>query len=730
MAFIFQDNEEKEITIKCKLCLAELKFTVTLAEYQNTTKFPIRKEAIHGTPPHKLIVYLDKNLEIAEFNIEDVFDKEVSYSKELTYQVLGELQLTEDEIELYFLTTGRDAVSLGEISLLCDKDKDESKRIAEKFVEKGLYKQIVGASPHYAPLPPYAALVKQLSNFNEYIKEIKEQAPAQLNESFSELEAKSKGVNELKEYTNFIRELKERIDQQMEFQKSEVDKAIKVIGQIKKINDVISNLETDTKVIIDEQIKDIEKQFEEMNNLIGNNLQQLHLGVISKTVHQIINNVLSARMQMIIEGFNTKLIAKIRDIMKNIVESINDITATSLKTGESLEETFSNITDLFSTNVSQAEEKVKGISDQILASFGDLRDIFSTRVVSTLSEELLNILNRLEVSQITTQEFWEQAKKKSITSMKDIWFIRSLEGARAHINEEISKTKMRLLIVAPDLSEIQVSLLYSLPKHVNIRIATQIDMDLEEHVNILQQLDKMPNVTYRNRREQDLFGINRDYEEVILCILSKIESGEKERMEIGGVGSIVQQHIKIFVPVLEDAWISSQKVTLPSMRASYVQKSLQPATNTAQMESKTPMNDVPSQLGINSKIDEMHVKAPDLDQISNMQAQPSPQSTPPINNSTPSMTPSPTVMSPESGASISEEFETFIQNFDKKTGQELAADLMIIKNKIQQEMGYVSILSPIGNTITDLNQVPELISLADKKGYINRINFWKKKLNI
>ncbi|MCJ7650061.1 MAG: hypothetical protein MUP85_15725, partial [Candidatus Lokiarchaeota archaeon] len=67
--------------------------------------------------------------------------------------------------------------------------------------------------------------------------------------------------------------------------------------------------------------------------------------------------------------------------------------------------------------MSYAEEKVKGISDQILGSFEDLRNIFSTRVVNTLNEELLKILNRLEISKITTKEFWEQAKKKSVMSM-------------------------------------------------------------------------------------------------------------------------------------------------------------------------------------------------------------------------------------------------------------------------------------------------------------------------
>ena len=108
-----------------------------------------------------------------------------------------------------------------------------------------------------------------------------------------------------------------------------------------------------------------------------------------------------------------------------------------------------------------------------------------------------------------------------------------------------------------------------------------------------------------------------------------------------------------------------------------------------------------------------------------MQTQPTPQkafNTSITNTSTPTPTPQ--------GQSIREEFETLIENLDKKTGQELAEFLNNLRNRIQEEIGYVSILSPIANTITDLNQIPGLISLSDKQGFMSRINFWKNKLNL
>ena len=152
----------------------------------------------------------------------------------------------------------------------------------------------------------------------------------------------------------------------------------------------------------------------------------------------------------------------------------------------------------------------------------------------------------------------------------------------------------------------------------------------------------------------------------------------------------------------------------------------QPSSQTA------PMRDFNTKPIKTSTIDEMQVKAPDLDQISNMQTPLPRQHATPSTISIPTPTPSTTSIptSTPNGQSIREQFDLMIKNLDKKTGQELAEFLNNLRNRIQEEIGYVSILSPIANTITDLNQISGLISLSDKQGFISRINFWKNKLNL
>ncbi|MCK4284592.1 MAG: hypothetical protein KAX18_00240, partial [Candidatus Lokiarchaeota archaeon] len=199
--YLFKDKEIIEVPIKCKFCLTEIKFPITVKEYQDIMKFPIKRESIHGDPEHKLTVFINMNLEIENFEIQDLAEEEeeVAYSEDLIKQVLGEIDLSDEEIELYFRTTGRETVSLGEISILIGKSKEDCKQIADKFIEKGLFKEIIGATPHYAALPPYAALVAQLRNFSTYISDIKSKIPIQLDKSFAQLESQAKSMETLKD---------------------------------------------------------------------------------------------------------------------------------------------------------------------------------------------------------------------------------------------------------------------------------------------------------------------------------------------------------------------------------------------------------------------------------------------------------------------------------------------------------------------------------------------------
>ena len=746
--YLFKDKEEVEIPYTCKLCLKEIPFKITKKEYKDVSKFPIKKENLHGTPKHNLIVYFNQYLEVENFEIKEILQKEeVSYSKELTKQVLSEIDLSDDEIELYFRITGREAVSIGEMAILTGKPKAECQEMATKFVKKGLFKEIIGAKPHYSALPPYAALVSQLQKFHKYISDIKVSIPAQLEKSFAQLESES-GTVEVKVErkpipTELMKELKENMLTQMKSQKKELDGTLAVMDQIRGISDEISNLEeqavsvmetpqitdlkkqfedinTKTSQIIKGQVNDLKNEFENIKSTVSQNLQKLRLGVISQTVEQVIDKVINAKLSDISDNINVQLsvsqvafsdelkkstqptgvdsevISKLKTSLKSALENIDGLTS---KVAEDKESIYADITENFNRAIQMAEEKIEGISGTTFQSLGNLKDVFYDRIVATLDNTLDNILNKLERSEKVTSEFWEQAKTGRSITMKDIWFIRSPEAAKAHISDEISKAKMRLLLVAPQISDIDINAIMARPSRINFRIAASIDFNNPEHVAVIQQLDKMDNVDYRHRALQNLWGVNRDYEEVIVCVLSKAEVRGESITEIAGIGSIIEEHIKIFVPILEESWMGARKEVMHAIKSSIIQET-------------------PPPVKIAEEPEKEHVKLKPIVQIPKVIAPPEKEV--PVPKTTPS----------GEKSLLTKQFDLIFDNVDSLMGIELSSALEKFQSEYIKETGYNSVLKNIHNTSTTLRNKTYVLSQPEKEDLRMKMNFWRQKLNI
>ncbi|MFX1312318.1 MAG: hypothetical protein ACFFHD_06865 [Promethearchaeota archaeon] len=726
--YLFKDKNIIEVPITCKFCLKEIKFPVSVEEYREVKKFPIKKESIHGDPPHKLTVFINMSLEIDNFEIEDLTQKGeevVAYSEELMKQVLSDIELTDEEIELYFRTTGRETVSLGEISILTSKSKEDCKKIADKFIEKGLFKEIIGATPHYAALPPYAALVSQLNNFYTYISNIKSKIPNQLNKSFAQLESEAKEMEKLKDSTEAMTELKEKMLTQIQAQKKEFDNTLSAFDQIRNITKDISGLGDVARTISDDQLGSLTSQFDNLNRktsqviktqvnelrsqlgdvkkIVTDNLQKLRLGVIQQAVGDIIEKVISSRLKDITDNLNVQLSvsqtvfadelkkltqgvdSEFASKLKNSIEdAVKNIEGISIKTDDQKEKAFSEIIENFNKAAQLAESKIEGLSGDIFQSFGNVREIFSKGILETLDNTLNDILNRLEVSEKTTREFWEQSKKaKGAITMKDIWFIRSPEAAKAHIDDEISKAKMRVLIVTPDLLDINVDAIKARPSRINFRIATHINPAIPAHEAVMQELDKMDNVDYRTRTLQNLWGINRDYEEVILCVLSKTEFRGEEVTEIAGIGSIIEEHIKIFVPILEDAWVGARKDIMRTIKTSLSKEPEKPTKRPT--STRQPLKEAP----VVSKTPS--AKAPSI---------------------------------------LSQQFDTIINSIDRSTGLQISNALEKFQSEFVKEKGYSSVLKGIHIRTDELKNNPNVLTLQEKDELKTTMKLWRRQLDI
>ncbi|MHA1821236.1 MAG: hypothetical protein ACTSU2_14965 [Promethearchaeota archaeon] len=596
-------------------------------------KFPIILEDTHGDPPHQVIFKINRNFEVESFEIKEAIHKNKIMTSKFTREILKDYGLTDEEIDLHITCFGLGPVTVGEMARLVDLPAERIKEIAKKFVEKGFFKEILGAREYYQALPPYPALIEQLEEFNKYIAKIKEDTPKNLSRSFESFEKQAEGVQKLKNFVDYLSHLNANITNNIKDEKENLDKTLSLLNQEENIK-AIQNLQTQAVTLIEDQFKNLNDQLmssletfdsvfarmekdldssmdrfdkridkisENLDSLkqkLSENFGKLRLGVIQKVVEDVLNKTFLMEVSNIKNSFKRDLNKELEGLVgnlksiflkelkeplsntltssqkyfkealeepfKNLIVDVANRLRTSSENasqiGDNLKTTFNKIVEEFSSKINESQNMVMGISDEVLHSFSSLRETFTKTVISELDNMLEKVKNRLQLSSLTVEEFWEEAKNIATVSMQDVWFIRTPEGMISQINEEVLKAKMRVLIVAPSLSDIEIEPIFAIKPQINVRICCSIDPSNAKHQAILKRLEEKPNVSLRNRKLQNLWGINRDYEEIILGIVSKVETtDEGTNWELVGLGSNLQEHIKILVPILEEAWMGSKK---------------------------------------------------------------------------------------------------------------------------------------------------------------------------
>ena len=178
-----------------------------------------------------------------------------------------------------------------------------------------------------------------------------------------------------------------------------------------------------------------------------------------------------------------------------------------------------------------------------------------------------------------------------------------------------------------------------------------------------------------------------------------MEIGGAVSMEIGGVGSILQEHIKIFVPVLEEAWIGAQKEKV-FKKTSFITESIAKPLKT-QIFQDLPSS--PSELQQKSLIPDNTIKM----EIT-----------------------LPKRIQPSRNSSLSDQFDNILKNLDKITGHEISLSLELFHNDYLENKGYNSVLLQIRYNIKDLQNNTQLLNKPEIDQLVNKMNFWRKKLEI
>lgn len=662
-----------------------------------------------------------------------------------TKQVLELIGLSQDEIDAFFHLTGRGPVMTGEIALLVDVSEERAVEIAKNLLVKGLVREVPGKTPFYIALPPYSALLNQIKQFKEIVKNIQDSTPQALQLKFQQIEEQSAKLGKLSEYKNYINMMKTNLPAQIKGQFSKVENELDNVKKFQEIRGFILNLR---EIVPEEIIKEfsvVESRLEKIKSEISIAFEkQFRIGALKSMAEKIVSKIISEQFIDLTDYFREKFVNAIQNTLDRVTDQLASISDVAGEMSFDLGSMLSDIESGLKDTLEDLDGRISTVYEDIDKGIEELKGLFQREIYKALEEDIMtNILNQLDLSEKTMTEFWERSKKASMLSFKDVWFVRSVEGMKAQINDALTRLKARVFIITPKLEEIDLVAVSRIKGHINVRISTNFDWNDQKDMAKLAEIAKYPNITIRQYPREDLYAINRDFEEVVVCVAAKSDIGG---LEIAGMGSIIQEHVKLFTAVIEDVWLQGKKINLnellysyepPQQTESFNQHFQQPKFQVPQtqpnnIEFPSPLEPRKSDFQVNPTIGFNNNTTLDpIKQKPKIPSQPpfaqasQPQKSNGLNKLTPTI---PTEL--DKGSTIPELFDYVINNLDKKIGTEIAKDLEYIRNRITEEIGYTSVLNQISITIATLNIMPKLLSQLEIKDIETKINFWRKKANL
>jgi sugar-specific transcriptional regulator TrmB/uncharacterized short protein YbdD (DUF466 family) len=389
--------------------------------------------------------------------------------------------------------------------------------------------------------------------------------------------------------------------------------------------------------------------------------------------------------------FNEDLIQSVTAILDQVEGKIGDaskaVTTDFFNLRTQLEK---DVVKTTKETLAKVEDKVGSASTLITDSINRLRSTYTDRVVTATKEMLTDVDIRLSRSQETMYSLWEQAKSLVSYRFKDVWFVIGKEGTMAQINETVTGAKARLLLVAPEIEDIDPVPILELKPQVAVRIAANIDPKSPKCQDILSQLSQRPNIEIRKYDRKNIWGISRESEETLVSAVSS-------QGDVAGIATVVGEHQKMFIPILEDCWLQGKKFIASELplKPSIPSPAIKPETTLkASVPQRTEAAPKPSTL------------------------QPKPVVKIPVEPSRPSV-------SKEDLNPLFAPVKSILKN---GTTQQIIESLNSLKEKISQKFAWHVVLYEIDATLRRLKNLTTLMTRTEFEEILVKVEDWQARL--
>ncbi|MHA1409615.1 MAG: helix-turn-helix domain-containing protein [Candidatus Odinarchaeia archaeon] len=251
-----------------------------------------------------------------------------------------------------------------------------------------------------------------------------------------------------------------------------------------------------------------------------------------------------------------KQLGDFREFLNSLQSAVPTVLAEQFTSfEEEVNEVKSSISKAFEEKLKMKVFKsfVENIVQNVVgAELDELKNIFQQRVIEALKEIISNVDERVSVSEDTLSALWKRAKSTITFRFTDVWFVTGKQGFKAQIADMLSRAKSRVIIVTPELKDLDPSHFENIKSWVNIRIATSFDLSDPVDKEIYDKLSSRENLSIKLYTRKDLWSMDKDREEILIGAVAEMGTPV-------GIASTVTEHIRMFMSIIEQAWVEARK---------------------------------------------------------------------------------------------------------------------------------------------------------------------------
>jgi predicted transcriptional regulator len=205
--------------------------------------------------------------------------------------------------------------------------------------------------------------------------------------------------------------------------------------------------------------------------------------------------------------------------------------------------------------LTQSEKELEKIAHGVPKAFSEWR----TNYIQTADKQVTSLLEEAEghmtVATQSINQFWRRSIESEPTTFDLYRFVVGEKDFQSQVSSQLARARNHLFLILPRATRVKIKLLRMIPSDVRVRIVVADTPDVKSVQSIQRVAKKNANFQVRHDPRGDLWGVVRDFEEIILGNVSK------GKTNVVGIASSHEDHVELLRSIMETRWLHARSLS-------------------------------------------------------------------------------------------------------------------------------------------------------------------------